>query len=468
MEERIAKFIAALRGMGVRVSLAESQDAWQAIGYAGILDRNTFRLTLRSTLIKDVSSYDAFEEMFPLYFGLDTPPMQNPFEDLSPEEQAMLREAMQEALQQALEDLARDLQKLLEWLLSGQRPSDRDLEQLADQAGMNQLPDSISPYQARRYARRMQQLLGMEQLQELLEMLWEMLAEQGMDPATIEQIKAQVADNQQALQEQLGDYAGMKINDKLAEEAQRRPPINDLMDRSFSSLNNREMDQLRDEVRRLAARLRSRVALRQKRGKKGKLDAKTTIRRNLRYGSVPFEIYLKQRRRKPKLVVLLDISTSMRPVAEFFLRLLYELQDQIQKTHSFAFIDHLEDVTTDLLSLQVDPAVRTILSKMPPGYYSTDLGSSLRQFEAGYMDTVDGRTTLIILGDARNNYNDPALDTLKMLGRRARRLVWLTPEYPAQWGTGDSDMLLYQPCCDDIFQVRNLAQLTEAIDQMLA
>ena len=84
------------------------------------------------------------------------------------------------------------------------------------------------------------------------------------------------------------------------------------------------------------------------------------------------------------------------------------------------------------------------------------------------MDTVDARTTFIVLGDARNNYNDPGLEVLQALERRARRLIWLTPEYPAQWGTGDSDMLLYQPCCDDIFQVRNLSQLTEAIDHLLS
>lgn len=468
MEERIGKFIAALRGAGVRISLAESQDAWQALTYTGVGDRDTFRLSLRATLIKDVTSYDTFEELFPLYFGLDTPPLQDPASDLSPEQQRMLGEAMQQALQRALQELARDLRKLLEWLMNGQGPSQEELADMAQQAGLNDLPDSAAPYQARRYARRMQQLLGWEKLQELLEMLWEALAQQGMNPETIEQIKAQVMENQQALQDQLGDYAGMKLNDHLAEQAQRRPPINELMDRPFGSLNSAEMDSLREQIRRLAARLRSRAALRQQRGKKGKLDAKATLRHNLRYGSVPFEIRLKQRRRKPKLVVLLDISTSMRPVAEFFLRLLYELQDQVQKTRSFAFIDHLEDVTTDLHAQQIDQAVRTILSKMPPGYYSTDLGGSLRQFEAGYLDTVDGRTTLIVLGDARNNYNDPALDVFRTLARRSRKLIWLNPEYPTQWGTGDSDMLLYQPHCDEVFQVRNLAQLTDAIDHMLA
>ncbi|MBN1966998.1 MAG: VWA domain-containing protein [Anaerolineae bacterium] len=460
----MARFIAALRASGVRVSVAESQDAWRAIAAAGITDRDTFRLSLRSTLVKDFQSLDKFEDLFPQYFGTGAPPLIDPQAELSQEQQEMLQQAMQQ--------MAMDLQQLLEWLLSGRGPSQEELDQLAEQAGMDDMNPARSSYQARRqaqfYARRMQQLLNWEQLRELLEQLWEALAEAGMDPGTIQQLQERVAENMDALQDQLGEYAGRRVLDNVAEDAQQRRPLNDLMERPFQSLNNHEMDQLREQVRRLAARLRSRAALRQKRGKQGKLDAKSTIRANLRYGSVPFEIRLKQRRLKPKLVVILDISTSMRPVAEFFLRLLYELQDQVQKTRSFAFIDHLEDVTGDLSALGIDEAVQVILGKLPPGYYSTDLGYSLRQFEEHHLDAVDGRTTVIVVGDGRNNYNDPNLETLTTLSRRARKLIWMTPEFSAQWGTGDSDMLLYEPLCHEIFMVRNLAQLAEAIDHMLA
>ncbi len=83
------------------------------------------------------------------------------------------------------------------------------------------------------------------------------------------------------------------------------------------------------------------------------------------------------------------------------------------------------------------------------------------------MDAVDFRTTVIDLGDGRNNLQDPALDTFSDLGRRSRRIIWMNPEYPAQWGTGDSDMLEYAPLCSEVFQVRNLAQLAAAVDRML-
>lgn len=458
MEERIAKFIAALRAYGVRVSIAESQDAWRAIEFLGVRDREAFRLSLRSTLVKDADSLSTFEELFPLYFGRFAPPLLNPQAELSPEQQQML--------QQLLQQLAGDLQQLLDWLLNGQGPTQEEMEALGEQAGLND-QDQYSPYGARRAARRMQRLLGWDQLQALLEQLWELLAQEGMDPDTIQQLKERVAENQARLEQQMGEFAGQKIRDNMVEQNQRHKPMHDLMERSFGSLDHSEMETLREQVRRLAARLRSRAALRQKRGKHGKLDPKTTIRANLRYGGVPFEMRFKQRRLKPKLVAILDVSTSMRPVAEFFLRLMYELQDQVQKTRSFAFIDHLEDVTSDLLGLQVDEAVYVVLTKLPSGYYNTDLGYSLRQFQARYMDAVDSRTTVIVLGDGRNNYNDPGLDAFSHIHRYARKLIWMNPEYPAQWGTGDSDMLSYAPLCSEVYQVRNLAQLADAIDRIL-
>ncbi len=458
MEERITKFVAALRAAGVRVSLAESEDAWRAIRHMGVMDRNRFRWALRATLVKDASGLPIFEELFPLYFGVDQPPMMDPQDGMSQEERDML--------QQAMDDLAGELQQLLNWLLNGRQPSQEELEELAQQAGIDR---ATSTSQAERYARRMQRLLHWEQLQELLELLWELLAEQGMDPEKIQQLKERVAQNMEALEKQLEQFAGQAIGEQTVEEYQKRPPsVDELMERPFELLNEEEMRLLRDEVRRLAARLRSHAALRQKRGQDGRLDAKSTIRANLRYGGVPMELHYRTRRLRPKLVTLLDVSTSMRQVTEFFLWLLYELQDQIQKARSFAYIDHLEEVSQDLATLRPDEAMQSITTKLPPGHYNTDFGASLREFEAEHMDAIDFRTTVIVLGDGRNNLQDPALDTFSDLGRRSRRIIWMNPEYPAQWGTGDSDMLEYAPLCNEVYQVRNLAQLAAAVDRMLA
>ncbi len=227
------------------------------------------------------------------------------------------------------------------------------------------------------------------------------------------------------------------------------------------------MDRLRKEVQRLAAVLRTRVALRQKRAKTGQLDAKATIRANLKHGSVPIVIKHRDRSLKPKLVVICDVSTSMRSCSELMLSLLYAMQDQISKTFAFAFIDHLEFISPDFETREASDAVSQVLERMPAGYYNTDLGYSLQNFTQDFLHTIDGRTTFIIVGDGRNNYNDPRLDLFMTVARRSRRTIWLNPEAVALWGTGDSDMLKYAQNCDVVLQAGTLTELTAAVDRLL-
>ena len=227
------------------------------------------------------------------------------------------------------------------------------------------------------------------------------------------------------------------------------------------------MHQLRKEVTSLASVLRTRLALRLKRARTGQLDVKATLRANLKYGSVPFDLRHRDQTQKPKIVVICDISTSMRYVSELMLSLLYAIQDQISKTHAFAFIDHLEFITPYFDGPQASNAISEILKKMPSGYYNTNLGTSLEDFNHSYMDTLDHRTTLIVVGDARNNYKDPRIDIFRNLTRRSRATIWLNPEALALWGTGDSDMIKYAPHCSRTFQVNNLGQLAQAVDHLL-
>ncbi len=86
MDDRIVEFIAGLRAAGVRVSLAESADAFRAVEHMGIADKDLFRATLRTTLIKDSADTPQFEKLFPFYFGSGGPPMRDPNEDLSQDE----------------------------------------------------------------------------------------------------------------------------------------------------------------------------------------------------------------------------------------------------------------------------------------------------------------------------------------------------------------------------------------------
>jgi uncharacterized protein with von Willebrand factor type A (vWA) domain len=456
MEERILKFVSALRASGVRVSLAESADAFDAVNHLGVKNRETFRLSLRATLVKDANDIPVFEELFPLFFGEgDTPPMMNLSDDLTPEEAQMLAQALRQFNDQ--------LRKMLQKLIQGEQLSQEELDRLSRMVGLNQAGDL-------RYrewmVQRMKKALRFREVQEALRELAELMAQMGMDKERVDQMSRLLQANQQAMEEQLRQFSGQRI----AENMSQKPPedsLSNLMDRPFSSLSDRDMERLRKEVQRLAAVLRTRVALRQKRAKTGQLDAKATIRANLKHGSVPIVIKHRDRSLKPKLVIICDVSTSMRSCSELMLSLLYAMQDQISKTFAFAFIDHLEFISPDFESREANQAVAQVLERMPAGYYNTDLGYSLKNFSEDFLHTIDGRTTFIIVGDGRNNYNDPRLDLFTMVSRRSRRTIWLNPEAIALWGTGDSDMLKYAPNCDVVLQAGTLAELTIAVDRLL-
>jgi hypothetical protein len=227
------------------------------------------------------------------------------------------------------------------------------------------------------------------------------------------------------------------------------------------------MQVLRREVQRLAAALRTRLALRLRRARNGQLDVKGTLRTNLKYGSVPLELKHRSHTLKPKIVVICDISTSMRHVSELMLSLLFAIQSQVSKTSAFTFIDHLEYISPEFVGRQPGQAVTEVLKRQPSGYYNTDFGSSIEDLIHDHLDKLDMHSTVIIVGDARNNYNDPKLELFRNVSRRSRATIWLNPETKQTWGTGDSDMLRYASLCTRAFQVNNLAQLSDAIDHLL-
>jgi uncharacterized protein with von Willebrand factor type A (vWA) domain len=476
MEQRLVDFIAGLRAAGVRVSIAESSDAFRAVEQIGVMDRDTFRSALRTTLVKEANDLTIFERLFALFFANGEPPLLNTQEELSPDQRAMLAAALRALLDQMQGDQMQpgdgssgqngqlgQLLELLRHLLSGQALDQSTLEQAGQEAN---LPMASHPTQQSWFTRRMLQAMGWEELNDLLEQLWEELAKAGMSQGAIEELQEMMQANQEALAEQVGQYAGASIARQMATQPPRRPG-SDLMHRPFRDLSQAEADELRTQVRRLAARLRSRAALRHKRARSGVLDAKRTIRANLRYGGVPLDLQYKHRHLKPKLALICDVSTSVRHCAEFMLHLIYELQDQVAKARSFAFISDMVDISQDFADYQPEVAVEQVLTRMPPGFYNTDLGFSLNSFFHNHLDAVDRRTTVIFLGDGRNNFNNPRLDLVQTLKRRARRIIWLNPESPRLWGTGDSDALEYLPLCDAAYQVSNLAQLTQAVDRLL-
>ncbi|MGB1288462.1 MAG: VWA domain-containing protein, partial [Aggregatilineales bacterium] len=399
-----------------------------------------------------------FEEFFPLFFSSNQPPMEDIMEQLTEEQQQMLQQAM-DAMMGDMDAL----QELMERLLNGDPLTEDELAQLGDMAG---LMNGDEMYQRGWFERRMMRQMGMGQLNRMLDELMEELAAMGMSDDELNELEEMLRENMAALAEQISNFAGANIAERMAEKPPEPKP--DLLDIPFNRLGDGDIDAIRDEVRRLAARLRSRNAMRQKKAKAGTFDPRKTMRQNMKYGGTPIEMKFKKRQKKPSLVLICDLSTSMRYMVEFLMTMVYELHDQVQRTHSYIFISDMVDVTMELEQHDSQIAVEKVLRDNPPGYYSTDLGNSLNTFEQNFMSTIDHRTTVIFLGDGRNNYNNPRTDITDDMRRKAHRVFWFCPEPTSQWGSGDSDMHHYANSADGVFLVRSLRHLANAVDKILA
>jgi uncharacterized protein with von Willebrand factor type A (vWA) domain len=187
-------------------------------------------------------------------------------------------------------------------------------------------------------------------------------------------------------------------------------------------------------------------------------------------GGIPFEVIFKQRRKdRPKLVILCDVSSSVANVSRFMLQFVYSLQEAFTKIRSFVFVSELGEVTPLFKEREISAAIDSALDggSVINVYTRSNFGHAFHHFWKNFLSSVDQKTTVLILGDARNNYNDARAWCLRDIHNKAKNVVWLNPESPSAWGFGDSVMDRYLPYCDIVEECRNLRQLSRIVDQIV-
>jgi uncharacterized protein with von Willebrand factor type A (vWA) domain len=242
-----------------------------------------------------------------------------------------------------------------------------------------------------------------------------------------------------------------------------------LAEKPFTLLSEEEVEKLRVEVKKLARKLQTQARLRPKIRRKGRLDVRRTIRRSLRTGGVPFELRRRTRRiERPRLVVLCDVSDSVRQVSRFMLELVFCLQELFERVRSYVFVSDLGETTSLFKTYDIERAVRLAYGGAVISVHAnSNYGRALEIFAERHLDAVTSKTTVIVIGDARNNYNPPNADRLAEIRRRAKRVLWLNPELPGAWGFGDSAMRDYEPHCDRVVVAYNLESLRKVIDDLV-
>jgi uncharacterized protein with von Willebrand factor type A (vWA) domain len=226
---------------------------------------------------------------------------------------------------------------------------------------------------------------------------------------------------------------------------------------------------MRAVVRKLAERLKTRLSRRRKVRRRGKLSVRRTLRRNLATGGQLFKLVFRARRReRPEIVVLCDVSDSVRNVSRLMLQFVYTLQELYSRVRSFVFVSDLGEVTHLFKKTDVNSAVDLATAgKVINLSANSNYGHALKLFHATYLGSITRRTTVIVLGDGRTNYNPPNAWALAELKQKCRRLVWLCPEEKHSWGFGDSEMPLYARHCHRVESVRSLDDLARVAAELM-
>jgi uncharacterized protein len=448
--ERHVAFLEALRGAGLAVSLAEGLDAVAALTALPWDERDTVHAAYAATLVKKQSQRPTFDALFDVYFprlvgeGAEREGTDGPVRD-NGQALAEFRERLAEALadgdQEALARLAVEMVARF-GAMPGRGPG------LSSWSAYTAL-QRVSP--AELTARIVQSLLAEGRSEE------EATRVAGR---RVGSFTRQVEDDARRR------IAEEKGPDHVADVAVR--PTIDRLD--FTAARKSDLEEMRREIYPLARRLATRLTQEHHARRRGPLDFRRTVRASISTGGVPLVTHHRPKRpHRSELVVLCDVSGSVANFAQFTLLLVFALRDQFQKVRAFTFIDHVHEVTehfkpgADVADVMAELAASTAHAAL---WGRTNYGRAFTKFMEEHSDALGPKASLLILGDARSNYSDLALDKLRAMERDTRHAWWLNPEARRHWDTGDSVAGRYGEIVSMV-ECRNLTQLGEFVHDIL-
>jgi len=414
VERIITRFVADLRKEGLRVSPGESLDAICALAYGGLEGRTAVRALLRLTLVKSVVDIPVFNRVFDSFFspypagrGIDPADLLQEA-IISMEGETMLGtnpEMINENMTLALVDAKFDLDDL------------KDLQSLRE-IPLDQLDGSEAEIRLKGYRKAME-----------------------------------------------APRPSMRMPQQPVTVAFKPPSDGQKREMSFSQ---QEVEEVQDAVSRMILRLKKDIRRVKNMENRGKIHVIRTIQKNYRNGMVPFMLVLRRRRKqKPRLVVLCDVSFSVSHASQFMLLLLHTLHNRLMDVRSFIFNAELAEIT-EMLSTS---PINAMLEKIDSGDIvnlddNSDYGQVLLDFRERFLDNLRGRPAVIILGDARNNYNKHNDWVLEQLREKASYMLWLTPEDRSLWQRGDCIINTYGTWCDRVEMVKNVDELNQIVEEL--
>lgn len=437
-----------LRRIRIPVATSDLIDASLALDAVDLGDREGVRESLAACLVKSHAHRDAYDLLFDLYFGPGTPGTDPALSRLADEE---LRDFLLRSLHHGNRQIVRQIAGEL-------------IERHAKIVPGRAVAGTI-------YIMRTQRAVRAEELRADLLRLEEHSPHDGVGRMALRaaEVRADRAalDFERILQSEIRRRL---VEDRGADAVAStlRNPLPE--DTDFLTASGDVIDRMEGVLEPLGRALGFALATKQRAHAPRYLDIRATIRRSISTGGAPVELRFRASRPpKPRLVVLADISGSVASFASFALQLTYALRSRFASVRSFVFVDGLSEVT-DLVSTTstiVDTTRRINDERRgygPEGH--SDYGNALRLFAEDHLSAVDGRTTVLILGDARNNYRDPRLDALDAVRQRAASVYFLNPEAKSMWNEGDSVADEYAEHCTGAFECRTIRELERFVSAL--
>ena len=454
MPESLVSFIQVLRSHDVRISPAETLDAMHVVTTVGYSDRNLLRDGLGMTLAKTPEEEAIFLQCFDRFFDRQLADFSEDDEatatgdtaasnDVSALEEAAAGDPQLQALMQS---------ELMQALVNNDRNAlSVAMTRAGDGAGLQNIQMFTQKGQ---FTRKILDAMGEEQIRQAVIAL-----ERSESPAL-----PLLQRYRDILREQVRDYVESQY--LLHAEGKTRQFMEDVLSKTrLSNIEHTYLHRVHELVRKMAKKLAARHARRRREFRRGQLNMPRTMRASVANDGLMFDLHWRRtRKEKPQILAVCDVSGSVAAYAKFLLLFLYSLQDVLPRVRSFAFSSNLGEVSELFEQHPVEKAIELVNWKYGG---ATDYGTAFTDFARLALDDINSNTTVIILGDARNNKGDPKLEIMQSIYQRSRQVIWLNPESRRAWGTGDSEMPRYQSACHFAAECNNLKQLERIIDQLL-
>ncbi|HNR87493.1 MAG TPA: VWA domain-containing protein [Spirochaetota bacterium] len=443
INKKFYDFIDILKDAGVPVSTAETLDLFTALGHVGFDDRHVFRQTLRTSLVKDYTDIPVFDRCFDAFFGKKGPAKGSDLPSAvagAMEMESLRDEGLSEQDLDSLTALLDDFIESLDDAIFFERTYQEILTLFLEDPVVASSSGALGMLIFNTRSRGQHGPMG----------------DSGQRPDETINL------NQVMLRQISRRVDERKIGTQIKDREQY------LLNKFIYQLKPDEVKEMKELVRRFGQKLKNRISLRKKRVKHGGIDVKRTIRKNLQFGGTPFKIYHKDRKiDRPQLVVLCDISGSVNQYSRFMLLLTYTLQSLFSKVRTFAFISNMVEITPLFMEMNPDTALNSIFGDTDFTYgWGSNYGRCFNMFVREYSDSLTSKTTVLVLGDARNNNQDPGLESFIKITERTRNVFWLNPEKRHLWDWNDSIASIYREQCTEMREVNSFIDLSEFIDKL--